>query len=282
MTSTLRSLATTSLFLIAAGISTAAIAQQTAQPLPDAPDALLATNQPTELYSSSAHSTEAIAADPQNPQDQTPLQAATTPAQPAHQDGQTKRILGIIPNFRSVSANQHLPPQSVKEKFVTASQDSFDYSAIVVPALLAGYDLGINETPEFGHGGIGYGRYLWHSVIDQTSENMFVEFVVPAIAHEDTRYYTLGEGGFSKRAFYAIKHVVVTRNDSGKNVFNSGEVLGSGMSAALSNAYYPSAERTFGNTAQQWGTSIGIDAFTFAFREFWPDINHKLFHGDKE
>jgi hypothetical protein len=271
----LRNLTIPSLFLAAVSFSAAAFGQQIAQTLPNAPDVTTATEQ---AYSTSAGPTDETAGQ----QDQTPIQAATTPAQPAHQDGQTKRILGIIPNFRSVSANQHLPPQSLKEKFVTASQDSFDYSAIVVPALLAGYDLGINETPEFGHGGVGYGRYLWHSVIDQTSENMFVEFLVPAIAHEDTRYYTLGEGGFSKRALYAVKHIVVTRNDNGKNVFNSGEILGSGMSAALSNAYYPSAERTFGNTAQQWGTSVGIDAFTFAFREFWPDINHKLFHGTKE
>lgn len=281
MSQILRTVATTSLLLIASSLPKAAPAQQATDPLPDAPNSLFAANHADPAYSSSAHATDAISADPQNPKDQTPTQAATTPAQPEQQAGQTKRILGIIPNFRSVSANQHLPPQSVKEKFVTASQDSFDYSSIVVPALLAGYNQARNQTPEFRQGGVGYGRYLWHSALDQTSENYFVEFIVPAIAREDTRYYTLGQGGFAKRAEYAIKHVVVTRNDAGKNVFNAGEVLGSGIAAGLSNAYYPSRERTFGNTAQQWGTSIGIDAFTFAFREFWPDINHKLFHGTK-
>ena len=52
---------------------------------------------------------------PDAPQDQkqTPEQAATTPP---HQDGQTKRILGIIPNFRAVSADVKLPPQSFKEE----------------------------------------------------------------------------------------------------------------------------------------------------------------------
>jgi len=265
--------------LIAASLSTVGLAQQPAQPLPEVPDTLLAGNQPSDLYSSSAHSAETIAVDPQNPQDQTPTQAATTPA---HQDGQTNRILGIIPNFRAVSANVHLPPQSVKEKFITASEDSFDYSAIFVPALLAGYNQARNETPEFRQGAVGYGRYLWHSTLDQTSENYFVEFIVPAIAHEDTRYYTLGQGGFLKRSGYALKHVVVTRDDAGKDVFNAGEVLGSAMSSALSNAYYPQGERTVGNTLDQWGLDIGIDAFTFAFKEFWPDINHKLFHGSKE
>lgn len=284
MIQNLRNFATTSLLLIAGALTIAAHAQSTEQPLPNAPDLLAVADAPEEIssYSSSTHSAAERSADLQNPKDQTPAQAAAKPAQPAEQAGQTKRILGIIPNFRSVSANQHLPPQSVKEKFVTASQDSFDYSSVMVPALLAGYNQARNQTPEFHQGAVGYGRYFWHSLVDQTSENYLVEFIVPAIAHEDTRYYTLGEGGFVKRAEYAVKHVAITRDDRGKNVFNTGEVLGAGMAAAISNSYYPSAQRTFGNTAEQWGTSVGIDAFTFAFREFWPDINHKLLHGSKE
>lgn len=212
---------------------------------------------------------------------QAPAQSPAPLASEGDDGTQTKRILGIIPNFRSVSANTHLPPQSTKEKFVTATQDSFDYSSVLTPALLAAYDLGRGSTPEFGHGGVGYSRYLWHSVIDQTTENYFVEFIVPTITHEDTRYYTLGHGGFVKRTGYAMKHVLVTRSDAGNDTFNSGEVVGAALSAALSNAYYPAAERSFSNTAQQFAVSVGIDAFTFAAREFWPDINHALFHAAK-
>jgi len=36
-------------------------------------------------------------------------------------ESQTRRILGIIPNFRAVSTDQKLPAQSVKEKFATAT-----------------------------------------------------------------------------------------------------------------------------------------------------------------
>ncbi len=192
---------------------------------------------------------------------------------------QTHRILGILPNFRAVSADQRLPPQSVKEKFITASEDSFDYSAVFVPLALAGYDLGRNSDPEFGGGGVGYGRYLWHAAVDQTSENFFVEAIVPALTHEDNRYYTLGHGGFFKRTGYALTRVVITRSDSGKEVFNTSEVVGAGASAGLSSLYYPTRERSFGNTADQWGLNVGIDALSFVVKEFWPDINHALFHG---
>jgi hypothetical protein len=199
-----------------------------------------------------------------------------------HVDGQSKRIFGIIPNFRAVNANVHLPPQTVKDKFVTASQDSFDYSSIFIPMAVAAYDYGRNSTPEFGSGGVAYGRYLWHSVVDQTSENYFVEFIVPVITHEDTRYYSLQRGGFLKRTGYSLSRAVITRTDSGGRSFNYSEVVGAGAAAGVSNLYYPTRERSLSNTADQWGTDVGIDALSFFVKEFSPDISHFLFHGSKK
>ncbi len=205
-------------------------------------------------------------------------QAVASPANPGGPGEQTKRILGIFPNFRAVSANVHLPPQTVKDKFLTATQDSFDYSSIFLPAAVAGINQATNSTPEFHQGAAGYGRYFWHTYVDQASENYMVEFILPTITREDNRYYTLGSGGFLKRAGYSLSRAVITRNASGHETFNISEVVGSGAAAGISNLYYPQSERTFSNTASKWGTNVGIDAGTFLFHEFWPDINHALFH----
>jgi hypothetical protein len=194
---------------------------------------------------------------------------------------QTKRILDIIPNFRAVSTGERLPAQSVKEKLLTATDDSFDYSSVFVPAILAGYSMATDATPEFHQGATGYARYFWHAAVDQTSENYMVEFVVPVMTHEDTRYYTLGRGGFLKRTGYALSRAVITRSDSGNEVFNVSEIVGAGASAGLSSLYYPSRERSFANTGTEWGLDIGIDAASFMAKEFWPDIHHFLFRDTK-
>jgi hypothetical protein len=210
--------------------------------------------------------------------------SATTNTKTGNEDErqpQTKRILGLMPNFRSVSTDGKLPPQSVKEKFVTATEDSFDYSSLFVPLLLTAYNMGTDATPEFHQGAAGFGRYFWHVAVDQTSENYMVEFVVPSITHEDTRYYTLGRGRFMKRAVYALSRTVITRSDSGKEVFNASEVIGAGASSGLSSLYYPSRERSLENTGQAWGLNVGIDGASFVFKEFWPDINHIVFHAAK-
>ncbi|WP_263368758.1 hypothetical protein [Edaphobacter bradus] len=261
-----RSVLYATLFVCCSLFCTTGHAQTTPTSLPDSPDIVATLNEDPRGSSSSS----------QTSQLQTNSQASSTSDPLAVQ--QTKRILFIIPNFRAVSTFTQLPPQTVKEKFVTASQDSFDYSGIIFSGLLAAEAMATNQYPEFRQGAAGYGRYFWHTFVDQTSENYFVEFIVPAIAHEDTRYYTLGRGGFLKRAGYSLSRVVITRKDDGTRTFNAGEVIGAGAAAGISNLYYPSKERTFGNTAGKWGTNVGLDAGTFLFKEFWPDINRTVFH----
>ena len=189
--------------------------------------------------------------------------------------------MGIIPNFQSVSTDKILPPQTVKEKFVTTMQVTFDYSAIVVSSVVAGYSMAIDATPEFHQGMAGYGRYFWHSAVDRSTESILVQFAFPVLTHEDSRYYTLGRGGLFRRTGYSLSRAVVTRSDSAKSVFNISEVFGAGASAGLSSLYYPTRERSFSNTAQGWGLNVGVDAITFMLKEFWPDVNHGLFHAPK-
>src|ERR1700686_387829 len=141
---------------------------------------------------------------------------------------QTKRILGIIPNFRSVSADVILPPQTAKEKFKIGLQDTFDYSNFIFVGAQAGISQATNAHPAFHQDAGGYGRYYWHTFADQSDENLLVESVLPAAFHEDSRYYTLGHGGFIKRTAYSLSRVIITRTDSGTESFNASEIIGAG------------------------------------------------------
>lgn len=191
---------------------------------------------------------------------------------------QTKRILGIAPNFNSVSADTKLPPMSPKDKFVLAGRSSFDYSSFLLAAIQAGFAMNGNSIPEFHQGVAGYGRYYWHTLADTANENFMVSGTYPILFHQDPRFYTLGHGGFRKRAFYAATRVLVTRQDSGAEMFNFSEIMGSGSAAGIASLYYPTRYRTWTKVGQKWLTSVLIDSGNFTFKEFWPDINHKVFH----
>jgi hypothetical protein len=189
---------------------------------------------------------------------------------------QTKRMFGIIPNFAAVSADTELPPLTVRGKFILATQDSVDYSSFVWAGMQAGQSMALKSYPELGHGAAGYSRYYWRAFVDQASGSFFTEAIVPVVTHEDPRYYTLGHGGFLRRAQYALSRVMLTKTDSGGTSFNFSEILGNGMEAGLANFYYPPQERSLRNTAVNWVAQLEAASLNNLVREFWPDIRHKF------
>jgi hypothetical protein len=190
---------------------------------------------------------------------------------------QTKRILFIIPNFRSVSVDAKLPPLSPRDKLKLAFQDSFDYSSFIYVGIVAGVGQLQKSYPEFHQGAAGYARYYWHNFADSVNENAFTEFIIPVATREDPRYYTLGRGGFGKRSIYSMSRLVITRTDNDGRSFNFSEVVGAGAAAGVSNLYYPSSTRTWTKTGQKWVTQVAIDGISNVAKEFWPDINQRVF-----
>jgi len=238
-----------------------------------------AHEQPTQQSGSTGDSaTQPGAATESKPGKVVPTPAPTSADQKADdsEGKQTKRMFWIIPNFAAVSANTEAARLSVRGKFVIATQDSVDYSSFIWAGLQAGQSMALKSYPELGHGAAGYGRYYWRAFADQASGSFFTEAIVPALTHEDPRYYTLGHGGFFRRAGYALSRVVVTRTDSGGRSFNFSEIVGNGMEAGLANFYYPPQERSLHNTAVNWASQLEAASLNNLFREFWPDIRHKF------
>ncbi len=191
---------------------------------------------------------------------------------------QPKRILGIMPNYRAVSAGALPPPPTPKQAFKIATQNSFDYSSFIFVGITSAFAEWSDAHPKLGEGMAGYGRYYWRGLVDKTDGNYLVIWALPSVLHQDERYYAKGEGPFLKRGIYAATRILITPNYQGHNTFNASEVLGRAMAQGISTTYYPSADRTAGALAVKFGWAMGRDALTNVFREFWPDIATHVLH----
>ena len=191
---------------------------------------------------------------------------------------QPKRILGIMPNYRAVSAGEIPPPPTPKQAFLIATKNSFDYSSglfVGITSLLAENS---NSHPKLGKGVPGYWRYYWRGFVDKTDGNYMVIAVLPTITHEDERYYARGEGNVLGRAVYASSRILITPDYHHHNTFNASEIFGRGAAQLIATTYYPSSDRTAGSVAAKFGWAMGRDALTNTFREFWPDIATHVLH----
>jgi hypothetical protein len=219
---------------------------------------------------------------PQQPAPNPPTQPGT-PANSDPADQAPKRILGIVPNYRTSPSLTNYEPISAKEKFSIATQDSFDRGTIILAAAFAGEGQLTNSNRAFGQGAAGYGQYFGASYGDFLIGNYMTEAIYPTILHQDPRYFRRGTGSTWSRMLYAIGQTLWTHSDSGHMHFNYSEVLGNSTAVAISTAYYRD-NRDAGDAITKLGTQIGVDMAANVLKEFSSDLNRKFFrkHRDQD
>ena len=167
-----------------------------------------------------------------------------------------------------------ITPPSIDEKW-----DNFIHETVAWYTLGAG---GFNATvsqlarsaPHYGRHWDAYPERFGASVADIATQNFFGDFVLASAFHEDTRYVRRGPTHhLLPRIGYALSRAVIVRRDAGGDTFNFANVLGTGMSAGLSNAYYPARSRSLHETFANWGSTVGASGLVNLMPEFWPDFS---------
>jgi hypothetical protein len=206
-----------------------------------------------------------------------PLQPGTTKTSDSatSPEVESKRIFGIIPNFRTSPSLKDYEPLRPAAKFKIAGQDAFDRGTIALAAVFAGESQLTNATPSFGQGVAGYARYLGTAYADFVIGDYMTEAIYPTLLHQDPRYFRRGTGSGLSRLGYAMGQIFWTHKDSGGTQFNYSEVLGNSTAVAISNAYYPD-NRTASDAVSKLGIQLSVDMASNVLKEFWPDVERKL------
>jgi hypothetical protein len=215
----------------------------------------------------------------------------------AEHNEQSQRALGVLPQF-AVTSRQDAPPLTPRGKFHLFVKSAFDPVTVGIVALQAGISQADNQFPGYGQGAQGYGKRFGAALADSVDSGFWSNFAYPSLLKQDPRYFRLGEGSFSRRVIYGIKQEFVCHTDKGGRSFNFANVLGAFTSGAISNLYYPGktliriipatattpARPVYENdrgvelTLSRASLALGYGMAGGLFDEFWPDIQHKLFH----
>jgi hypothetical protein len=153
-----------------------------------------------------------------------------------------QRLIGVIPNFYT-SYIPDAAPLTWKQKFSLAVRNGVDPIAFIGIGLGAGIEQATNAYAGYGQGAAGYGKRYAARFVDGRSSDFLTHAVFPALLRQDPRYFYQGSGSLKSRLMHALGSPFVTRSDSGRTVPNSSFLLGDICSGALSNLYYPKADR---------------------------------------
>jgi hypothetical protein len=186
---------------------------------------------------------------------------------------QPQRILGFMPNFRSVSAGAKPHPPGWKYNFTVATRQAFDYSSFIFLGLTSLTAEGLDEHPALGKGIGGFYAYTWRGFLDKTDGTYLSAWLLPSLLHEDTRFYPLGHGHkIVVRELYVISRQVVARTYGGAQTPNIAGIGGKVLTQVISRNYYPSSATSFEVLAEKFGYSVMRDVIFSNIREFYPDI----------
>lgn len=155
-----------------------------------------------------------------------------------------QRVFGFIPNFYVVYDHDAVP-LSAKLKFklaLKASTDPVIFAAVAFTAAI--HQAG--DTPDFGQGASGYGQRMGALYANGVDDIMIGEAILPSLLHQDPRYFYQGTGSKRSRTFHALANAFICKGDNGKWEPNYSNVGGDLAAGAISNVYYPRANRGTG------------------------------------
>jgi hypothetical protein len=181
-----------------------------------------------------------------------------------------------MPQFQVVMGGT-VVPLTPGQKFRLALHSAIDPFYIGYAFIVSGgYGELVDSHPGFGYGPGGYFKRVGAGYADNVNGAIIGNAVLPALLHQDPRYFRLGHGKILHRFLYAAASTVVCKGDNGKWQPNVSNVLGNFISGAISNAYYPAEERGVSLTLENGFEVTAFGAVGGQILEFGPDLQRLL------
>ncbi len=179
-----------------------------------------------------------------------PVEVATQQVEIAEK----QRVLGIIPNFYVVY-DSNPEPLTTKLKFRLAWRMSRDPVTVTGVAFVAALKQA-GDTPNYGQGASGFGKRFGAIAGEGVADIMIGGAILPSLLHQDPRYFYQGTGTTKSRVIHAASTPFICRGDNGHLQPNYSSMGGVLAAAAITNAYYPSADRGMGKTFTSFGVGV--------------------------
>jgi hypothetical protein len=167
-------------------------------------------------------------------------------------------------------------PLTTPGKFELFLNESVSPANLLTSAIGASYSQARNNPEAYGQGWDAYGGRFGASLARSASNNFFSDFVFASIFRQDPRFFPESKPTFWGSVKYSAERIVITRNDSGKDVFNTSGVLGPLAGEALANVYLPQSEQTVGKTAERYAVDLAWQVGGNMFRNYWPTFFKRM------
>ena len=188
-------------------------------------------------------------------QAQAPIDPALPEAPLPHQ-----RALFLFPGYDVVEQTTHpVAPLRARQKFAMAYRSSSDPSFLIRSAIVTTFDKSLSVGPDYGRGEAGIAELFGYNAVGLAANFFLSDGAVPALVHQDPRYFRKGSGSTKSRIWWALRSDFVGFGDRGTQMPNYGVLVGFAVSTLLSDAYLPPRNVSVGKTFEGYSIKIGTN-----------------------
>ena len=191
---------------------------------------------------------------------------------PSSDESSAARFIGYATNpstfFPDIATSPG--PLTTTGKFKLFVNQSISPPYILESAFSAAFDQARNVPKDYGQGWAAYGSRFGANMARSSSSSFFGTFLLASLLHQDPRFFPESKPSFWRSLKYSTQRVVITRNDSGRDVFNTSGLLGPLASEGLANVYLPSSEQTVGKTLTRFAADLAWRGGGNMFKDYWP------------
>ncbi|QHS52336.1 hypothetical protein [Edaphobacter sp. 12200R-103] len=177
----------------------------------------------------------------------------------------------VYPYQRFLTTNIAIP-LNWKQKGLLAAHYTTDPASLGTTIGISAINIAADSHTAYGPGWKGFGGLAGVSLLQNATAEFFGTFAVPALTHQDPRYYRMPHKPIRKRILYAITRSYVSRSDSGRPMPNYGVFAAYPFVAEIGNLYIPGIQSDGPSTAERILTGYALDPANNLVNEFLPDV----------
>jgi hypothetical protein len=166
-------------------------------------------------------------------------------------------------------------PPPLSASLSTRQKYALAFHRIVSPQMpmkalfVSGFELAAGTGPDLPTNGWGaFSRRVGYNALGISTTVFFDTAFVPALVHQDPRYFPLRHGTVKSRMMWAIRSEFVGVGDDGHAMPNYANLAGFALSSILANAYSPRSSVGLSNTVERYSIKIGASTGMNVAREF--------------
>jgi hypothetical protein len=169
-----------------------------------------------------------------------------------------KRAFLLFPGYDVMQqTTEPVAPLRPRQKFVLVFRSVTDVSYLVRAGLVTVYDEALGVGPSYGPQAGGDAELFGYNAASLASTFFFSDALVPALAHQDPRYFRKGSGPLKSRVWWALRCEFVAFSDRGTPMPNYGVLVGDAVATLLSDTYLPASSVSVGKNFEGYGIKLG-------------------------